>query len=82
MVRTQIQLTESQATSLKRMAARQHVSMAELIRRAIDCIAVTGDAADSEERRKAALAAAGKFHSGQRDLSKKHDRYLAEAFGQ
>ena len=81
MVRTQIQLTESQATSLKRMAARQHVSMAELIRRAIDSIAVTGDTADSEERRKTALAAAGKFHSGQRDLSKKHDKYLAEAFG-
>jgi len=80
MVRTQIQLTESQAALLKRMAVRQHVSMAELIRKAIDAIADTDDLNDLEERREAALGAAGKFKSGRRDLSENHDKYLAEAY--
>jgi len=35
---------------------------------------------DIEERRKRALAAAGRFSSGLRDLSTEHDKYLAEAF--
>ena len=39
MVRTQIQLPEEQVAMLKKMAAAQHKSMAEMIRQAIDFFA-------------------------------------------
>jgi len=37
---------------------------------------------DPAERRRRALAAAGRFHSGTADLSSDHDRYLDEAFAE
>jgi hypothetical protein len=37
-------------------------------------------AANVEERRKRALEIVGKFSSGKRDISKKHDLYLADAY--
>lgn len=80
MVRTQIQLTEAQATILKKMAKRQRQSMAALIRQAIDRLVSTSDHRDMQARRKRAIAAAGKFRSGIRDLSANHDQYLTEAF--
>jgi len=80
MVRTQIQLTEEQAKALKKMAASRHLSSAELIRRAVDSMIKSVTAADPEERRKRAIDIAGKFRSGKRDVSRKHDKYLAEAF--
>jgi len=80
MIRTQIQLTEDQAKTLKRISASQHLSIAELIRRAIDTMIKTNPAADPEERLKRALEIVGKFRSGKRDISKKHDVYLSQAF--
>jgi|APDOM4702015023_1054809.scaffolds.fasta_scaffold554975_1 RecA/RadA recombinase len=80
MVRTQIQLTEEQARAIKKMAASRHVSGAELIRRAIDVMIKSGPAADPEERRKRAIDIAGRFSSGKSDVSRKHDKYLADAF--
>ena len=38
MVRTQIQLTEEQVNSLKRLANKLHVSLAELVREGVDTI--------------------------------------------
>jgi len=81
MVRTQIQLTEEQAKALKKMAASRHLSSAELIRRAVDIMIKSGPTADPEERRKRAVDIAGKFSSGKSDVSKKHDKYLTDAFG-
>jgi hypothetical protein len=81
MIRTQIQLTENQAATLKKMAAIHHISMAEVIRQAIDYFANTGELTTSDEVRNRAMAAAGKFHSGTGDLAERHDDYLAEAFG-
>ena len=80
MVRTQIQLTEEQARALKKMAASRHLSSAELIRRAVDIMIKSGPGADPEDRRKRALDIAGKFSSGKSDVSRKHDKYLADAF--
>jgi Arc/MetJ-type ribon-helix-helix transcriptional regulator len=80
MVRTQIQLPEQQVTLLKRLAAQQHVSMAELIRRAVDLLTLSPDVTSIKERRERALAAVGRFHSGSGDLATRHDDYLAEAF--
>jgi len=80
MIRTQIQLTEKQAKNLKRIAANRHRSVAELIRRAVDNMIKSATLVDIEERRRRALAAAGRFSSGLKDLSTEHDKYLAEAF--
>ncbi len=79
MVRTQIQLTENQVNILKNMAASQNLSIAELIRRAVDNLIKTNSEMDIEERKRRAIEIAGRFHSGKRNISTKHDRYLAEA---
>ena len=81
LVRTQIQLDESQAERLKAVAASRGLSMAELIRRAVDSALLTGGLPDKEEQRRRAIAASGRFNSGATDISVKHDKYLAEAFG-
>ena len=81
MVRTQIQLTEEQVRGLKKIAAARHLSVAELIRRSVDAILKTNILVDSEERYKRAMQTAGGFSSGKRDISRKHDNYLEEAFG-
>ena len=81
MIRTQIQLSETQAKALKDLAARQNVSVAEIIRQAVDERLRVAGADDLEQRKRRALAAAGRFHSGHSDLSAEHDRHLAEAFG-
>jgi hypothetical protein len=78
MVRTQIQLTERQARELKRMAAREGVSMAKVIRRAVDAKIRAGGEVPREERVRRAMAVMGKFHSGIKDLAVNHDKYLAE----
>lgn len=82
MVRTQIQLTEKQAEEVKRIARARRVSTAEVIREALDNLIRSGAVAavTAEDRRVRALNAVGKFSSGKRDISRKHDKYLAEAF--
>ena len=80
MVRTQIQLTEDQVKALKKIAVSRQVSVAKLIRRAVDTMIKTSTAADPEDRRERALESAGKFSSGKSDISKKHDAYLSESF--
>ena len=81
MVRTQIQLTEEQSKALKRLASARHLPMAELIRQGVDAVLRSTAALDAGERRKRAMAIAGRFRSGKRDISREHDRHLAEAFG-
>ena len=80
MIRTQIQLKEEQAKRLKEIAARRKVSMAELIRQGVDGILAEEAEVDREERKARVLAAAGKYASGVRDVSARHDRHLAEVF--
>ncbi len=77
MLRTQIQLTEQQARAVKELAARRGVSMAELIRQAVERIVNEGE--DAEKWRRA-YAIAGKYHSGHSDISVEHDKYLAEDY--
>jgi len=80
MYRTQVQLTESQVRALKDMSATQNKSMAELIRQAIDILLRSSGEVDREERKRRAIAAAGRFHSGLGDFSTSHDDYLSEAY--
>jgi predicted transcriptional regulator len=81
MVRTQIQLTDAQAEELKKLASSRHLSVAELIRQAVDAFVRTNVSVGREERRRRALEAAGRFSSGASDISSEHDTHLAEAFG-
>ncbi len=80
MIRTQIQLTEEQAKTLKKIATKKHVSIAELIRQGVNNLMRSSGEVTMEERKKRAIAAAGRFRSGKKDISIKHDEYLTEAF--
>lgn len=81
MIRTQIQITPEQARSLKRLAAREGKSVAELIRLSVDNLLRSGGIKDQEALRQKASAAAGKFN-GPENLAEHHDSYLAEALDQ
>ena len=80
MVRTQIQLTEEQAEMLKRMATEQKVSVAEIIRRNVDAMVCLPAECSRGERWRRAMAAVGRFHSDETDVSVNHDHYLVEAY--
>jgi hypothetical protein len=78
MIRTQIQITAEQVRALKRLAAREGKSMAELIRLSVDSMLRSGRMIDYNALRRKAIAASGKL-KGPKDLSENHDDYLAEA---
>lgn len=80
MIRTQIQLTREQADRLKKLAAERHLSVAKLVRQAVDALIKSRAATPDEERRRRAIVAVGRFRSGVSDLSKAHDKYLNEAY--
>jgi Arc/MetJ-type ribon-helix-helix transcriptional regulator len=77
MVRTQIQLTEDQAARMKSVAAKKGVSMAELIRQAIEMLLAKGGEKSDGELRRRALEVAGRFHSGRQNVAMDHDEYLS-----
>jgi Arc/MetJ-type ribon-helix-helix transcriptional regulator len=81
MVRTQIQLPEEQVAWLKKMAAARHESMAEIIRQAVVFFAKAKQEGGEVQRRRRAMATAGCFRSGVKDLAVSHDSYLTEIFG-
>jgi Arc/MetJ-type ribon-helix-helix transcriptional regulator len=80
MRKTQVQLSEAQVRAIKALAAAQNKSVAEVIRQAVDIFLSSANAVDVEERKRRALAAAGRFHSGTDTLSTDHDRHLVEAY--
>ena len=55
------------------------VSLADLVQEATEKLVRPVDSADWEERKRRALAVAGKFHSGTGDLAARHDDYFADA---
>jgi hypothetical protein len=79
MVRTQVQFTEVQIEALRARAAREEVSVAELVRRAVETWIATE--ASWTETRQRALDVAGRFRSGRGDVARRHDEHLSEAFG-
>jgi len=80
MVRTQIQLTESQFEALKARAADERRSMADVIRTLVDESLSGAGRPGRKERRRRAEAAIGMLGKGPRDLSRRHDAHLAEAY--
>jgi hypothetical protein len=77
-IRTQISLTETQMARLRAASLREGVSIAQLIRAAVDR---TLPDEDQRARRKRALAAVGCITEDAPDVARNHDRYLADTFG-
>jgi len=80
MVRTQVQMEKGQLARLRKMADVEDISVSELVRRCVDRLLEEGSADERQERWKTALSAVGRFRSGRKDVSRRHDYYLAEAF--
>jgi predicted transcriptional regulator len=78
-VRTQIQLSEDEAAAVKRLARERSVSVAAVIRDAVDQYVSRETGVSLDERWQRSLAAAGGFHSGRSDLSQTHDDDYAAA---
>jgi hypothetical protein len=79
MHRMQIQLTEEQATALRRLARRRGVSIAALVREAAQALIERGDV--DAERRARAREVVGRYASGRHDIAREHDRELEDLFG-
>lgn len=81
MERTQIPLEPEQAERLRRLAKERGVSMAHLIREAVDRTYGTALALPTrEEIVRRALSAIGCGRSGFGDVSERHDDYLDEIY--
>lgn len=81
MVRSQIQFPREQLESIRAIAQSEGVSIAEVVRRAVDHYAEHKVPAGREgAMRSRARAVIGRYASGYRDTSTDHDRHLAEAF--
>jgi hypothetical protein len=63
---------------LKRVAQERHVSMASVIREAVDSVI---DEADHDAKVERAIAAIGGFVDGEPDAARDHDRYLEDVWG-
>ena len=79
MVRTQVQLTAAQAELLRRMSSERGVSIAALLREAIDLWAAAAGVLSEDERRERAIQGIGVVKGGPEDLSARHDDYFAES---
>jgi len=81
MVRTQIQLTEAQARKLRARAREDGLSLAETIRRFVDR-GLAEETSERIDRYARAARVIGRFpdQKGARDLARRHDDYLEEAF--
>ncbi len=80
MIRTQMQLTDSQMEALRQLSEREHISIAEIVRRALDDLLSRSNIVSREELLRRAAEVAGRFASGRSDVSAKHDDYLEQAF--
>lgn len=72
-----MQLTPEQFRLVKEAAAARGVSMAEILRKLVDEHLEAGAGAD---RRQRAIRVIGRHRSGHRNVSREHDRDLADAF--
>ena len=79
MVRLQIRLKNEQHSILKRLAVERKVSMSALIRQAVDAY-ISSENMRVKKIKQRALSAVGKFRSKERNISTRHDTYLADDF--
>jgi hypothetical protein len=80
MVRMQIQFTEAEVEALRSEASQRNVSIAAVVREAVDERLSRGRRQPSrDELARRALAAVGRFSSGTGDVSARHDDYFADS---
>ncbi len=79
MVRTQVYLTPAQHRALKKEAARQGVSMTEVLRRLVDA-QLHGRRGVLPIGKEAVMSFVGLGKSRRADTSERHDRALDQAF--
>lgn len=77
MLRTQVQLTDEQLRRVRRVARRDGVSLAEVVRRCID-VGLREQSREELYARAAELVGAFEDPEGLRDLSRRHDEVLDE----
>ena len=77
MIRTQISLSADQMRRLRRTARERGVSIAAVIRDAVDR-SVPDEETDRLTRQRRAFGLTGAFDSGQRDTAERHDDVLAD----
>ena len=78
MIRMQIQVSQEQAAALKRRARARNVSVAAVVRDAIDReLNGTDDRAAAWTR---AWSAVGRFRGDGANVAEEHDRYLVDAY--
>ncbi len=80
MERKQFQLTRKQAIAVRREATRRKISDSAIVREAVDLWLRARGHVRNEDRMKRALGIVGQFASGRKDVSRDHDRELADAF--
>ena len=80
MIRTQVQLTESQSRALKERARLEERSVADLVRESVTEYLVQRAVPNRDERVRRALSLVGRYRSRQPDLAENHDHHLADAF--
>ena len=80
MIRRQIRFTEAQMQALRAQARLQHRSIADLVRESVSEYLARCHAVDWDDVARRALAVAGRYRSGCRDLAEEHDKYLGDAF--
>ena len=80
MIRTQIQLTETQSVRLREAARRSGVSTAEMIRQSVDRFLEKETALPVATTRLSALEVVGRWSCGIADIADRHDDYLDEAY--
>ena len=80
MIRTQVQLTEQQHLRLRALAAERGLSISRLVRDGVDNVLAQIEPGAQSQRAQRAIAAAGRFHSGQSDVARRHDDYLVTAY--
>ena len=80
MIRTQISLDERQMEGLRKLASERKVSLAELVREAVDDLLAKPTPTDWAR----AAAVVGKYSSAEpdNDVARNHDKYLAEIYGE
>jgi hypothetical protein len=76
MIRTQVSLTEDQMRRLRTEARRRHVSLAAVIRDAVEQVVPDEDIV-RQARLEGLLAAAGSVASGTGSVARDHDDVLA-----
>jgi len=79
MIRTQIQIEDTQIEWLRAKAKARGVSVSQLIREGVALFRANEERFPEEKKRRA-LAAVGRFSSHISDVSERHDDYLAKAF--